>query len=70
MHGGDKLGHGAHVLTIPKGFTLAAFAALIGKLGYPPWEAETLAAAKAEYAEDKAEIDELYEQFKKAHANA
>lgn len=60
--------HGS--LVIPKGLTLAAFKVLLSKLGYPPWDAETLAAAKAEYARDKAKIDELYQQFLKGRANA
>jgi hypothetical protein len=57
------------VLTIPKGFTQPAFGVLLSKLGYPPWDPAILAAAKAEYARDKSEIDELYQQFLRWHAN-
>jgi hypothetical protein len=57
-------------LVIPKGFTLAAFLVLLSKLGYPPWAPETFAAAKAEYASDRAQIDELYRQFLKGRTNA
>jgi hypothetical protein len=60
--------HGS--LFIPKGFTVAAFLVLLSKLGYPPWDPETFAAAKAEYANDQARIDKLYQQFLKGRANA
>jgi hypothetical protein len=60
--------HGS--LVIPKGLTLAVFMILLSKLGYPPWDAETLAAAKAEHASDRSQIDILYQQFLKARANA
>jgi hypothetical protein len=60
--------HGA--LVIPKGLTVAAFRVLLSKLGYPPWDGQTLAAAKIEYARDKAKIDNLYQQFLKGRANA
>ncbi len=53
------------LLVIPKGFTLAVLRVLLSKLGYPPWDAETLAAAKAEHASDRAQIDKLYQQFLK-----
>lgn len=56
-------------LVIPKGFTTAAFFVLMSKLGYPPWDPETFAAAKAEYANDRARIDELYRKLK-GRANA
>jgi hypothetical protein len=58
------------VLTIPTGFTWSAFRILLSILGYPPWDAETLAAAKAERASDGAQIDKLYQQFLRGRANA
>ena len=60
--------HGS--LVIPKGLSLAVFMVLLSKVGYPPWDAETLAAAKVEHASDGSEIDKLYQQFLKARANA
>ena len=60
--------HGA--LVIPKGFTWPAFRVLLSKLGNPPWDPETLAAAKAERASHRAQIDKLYHQLLKGRANA
>jgi hypothetical protein len=59
--------HGS--LIVPKGFSLAAYFTLLTNLGYPPWDPEVLAAAKSEYAQDKDQIRELYQDLLKGNAN-
>lgn len=62
-----KQSHGS--LFILKNLDQAFFLILLKIIGVPPWDPKICAAAKAEYKQDQAHIDELYKQLLKGGEN-